>query len=99
MSAFDVLGIECDYCARRLKVERGIRLTRERLVRRAREKVGLSEYELGEQLGFESEAIRDMEQDAQFLENWPIVHISNLAAALDVPIQDLLAVTCETCKN
>jgi len=99
LSVFEILGIECGYCARRLTVEKAARLTRERLVRRARKKIGLSEYDLGEQLGFESEAIRDMEQDAQFLENWPIVHINNLASALSIPIQDLLSVTCETCKN
>lgn len=99
LSVFEILGIECDYCTRRSKVDNGARLTRERLIRMAREEVGLSEFDLGEQLGFEPEAIHEMEQDPKFLENWPIVHISNLAMAIDVPLQDLLAVSCETCKN
>lgn len=65
-------------------------LPRSDLVKRRRELLGLSEDELADKLGFDPEAIRRMESEADFFEGWPLDLIERLSHELGIPVSAIL---------
>jgi DNA-binding XRE family transcriptional regulator len=66
-------------------------IPRNELILKRREKLGLTQEELGDILGFYEVAIVDMEQKEDFLESWTIYEIINLSKALKIPLDALVA--------
>jgi transcriptional regulator with XRE-family HTH domain len=66
------------------------KLPRNELILHSRTKLGLSQDDLGDRIGFETVAVEDMERDPDFLERWSIELIQNLANALEIPVYLLL---------
>ena len=66
--------------------------TRSEVVRSRRTALGLTQEQLADRIGFELSAIVDMEQDADFLDGWPVELVLELAEILGVPPRALIDV-------
>jgi DNA-binding XRE family transcriptional regulator len=95
MSLFEM---PCPFCCGAIVLD-DYSLPRNVLIRKKRENKGLSADQLGDRIGFATVAVNNMEADPAFLETWALVYIQELAEAIDVPFQVLLAVKCTTCNN
>ncbi|HSN11214.1 MAG TPA: helix-turn-helix domain-containing protein [Propionibacteriaceae bacterium] len=58
---------------------------RNELVRARRTALGLSQEQVADRIGFELSAIVDMENDAAFLDRWPMELVIEMAEILDLP--------------
>jgi transcriptional regulator with XRE-family HTH domain len=96
---FDLFAIQCPFCHDATLVSTEYSLPRNQLIRQKREEKKLSISELADRLGFYDEAVEKMERDPDFLETWPMEHISNLAREIGVPVQILLGVKCPVCNH
>jgi transcriptional regulator with XRE-family HTH domain len=61
-----------------------VHLRRNELIQRRRTELGLTREQLGDLIGFETIAVEQMEQEPDFIEQWPLELIETLAAALSV---------------
>ena len=89
-------GTTCAFCEGRADRDNW-QSPRNIVIQRAREHLGLSKVELGDRIGFEEQAIVDMEQDPDYLEKWSVELIQELASILGVPIEVLLRYPCGNC--
>jgi transcriptional regulator with XRE-family HTH domain len=94
-----LFGIGCVFCEHPELPTPDPHVTRNDLVRRTREAMGLSEDDLGDRVGFETVAIVAMESDPEFLESWSVGLVQELAAVLGLPLQVLLGVRCAACHR
>lgn len=97
LNILKLFDIPCAYCEQDKTFEQDYLLPRNILIRKKRIELDLSEEELGDRIGFESEAIHDMEHAPDYLDEWSFDYIKELASVLGVPIQILLAVKCIRC--
>ncbi len=97
LGLFDLFGIACEFCERTELAVRAGPAHRNELVRSRREELGLSQDELGDRIGFETIAIKNMESDPAFFDSWSVELVLELAGILGVPPQLLLGVTCTRC--
>ena len=65
-------------------------LPRHKLIKKKREELGLSQEELGDNLGFYTIAIEEMEKDEEFLERWTMELIIKLAKELKLSLNSLI---------
>lgn len=63
---------------------------RSKLIAEHRERLGLSQSELGDLIGFESYVVAQFENDPDYLEGWPLELIVDLSARLKMPVGALL---------
>jgi DNA-binding XRE family transcriptional regulator len=96
---FELSEIQCAFCAQKKPFLEEYFLPRNELIKKKRLGKGMSPEELGDILGFYEITITNMEKDANFLEEWVIENIANLANELDIPIQILLGVKCKRCSR
>lgn len=102
----DVLGIQiirlldltCSFCER-TPFSSEYLLTRNELIEKRRNSLGLSQEVLSDEIGFEVITIENMEVREDFLEGWSFELIAELAKILKIPVQVLLAVKCPKCKQ
>jgi transcriptional regulator with XRE-family HTH domain len=66
--------------------QRDLELSRNVIISAQRNALGLTREELGNRIGFETIAIDQMENEPDFLEQWSIELIENLASELRLPI-------------
>lgn len=97
LDLLDLFGVDCAYCLGRVEAAGMPPLPRNEAVRLWREKFGLSQDQLGDLIGFETVAIKEMEEDPGYLDGWSIELVEELAGYLEVPVQRLLGVTCRKC--
>ncbi len=60
-------------------------------------RLGLSEGDLAERIGFDAGVVADMEKDPDYLDGWSVELTLSLASVLGVPPQVLLNVRCRKC--
>ena len=94
---FDLFEIQCAFCKERKPFLEEYLLPRNELIEKRRTAKGMSKEELGDRVGFYKIAISNMEKDKNYLEEWCLENISNLAHELDIPLQILLGLKCSEC--
>ena len=94
---FELFEIECAFCDLKKPFISDYLLPRNELIKKTRIAKKMSAEELGDRVGFYEIAITNMEKDKDFLEEWVIVNITNLANELDIPIQILVEIKCKKC--
>lgn len=97
INLLDLLEIQCEYCLGKESYDSEHSLPLNRLISVTRTSMGISKDELADRLGFFIDAVDEMEEDENYLENWPIDIITNLSNELNLPIQILLGVRCDKC--
>jgi DNA-binding XRE family transcriptional regulator len=93
----ELFDLRCPFCDEGIGYSEDFLLPRNELVRRRRESMGLSVYELADLLGFHEVAVQEMERNEDFLESWSIDLIHNLSKEISVPLQVLLKIRCKRC--
>lgn len=96
---FDLFEVQCAFCKENNPFLEEYLLPRNELIKKRRMAKGMSEEELGGRVGFSEIAIADMEKDKNYLEEWCLENITNLANALDIPLQILLGLKCNKCDR
>lgn len=96
---FDLFEMKCVFCQENHLYLPDYSFPRHELICKKRIEHGLSQEELGHEVGFHVDAVRNFENDPDFLETWPIEYINNLADILRIPSQVLLNVKCRKCKR
>ena len=94
---FELLNMECAFCANDETFTEEYNLSRHDLIQRRRVDLGLTQDDLGNQIGFETVAIKDMETNPGFLENWSFELVRNLGSILNIPTQILMLERCKKC--
>jgi DNA-binding XRE family transcriptional regulator len=94
---FELFDMNCSFCREGNQHLESYSLPRNDLIRKRRIEMGLSVEELGDRIGFEETAVKDMEKDTDYLETWPINYVKDLSAITSVPFQILLNVKCAKC--
>ena len=94
---FELFEIKCAFCDLKKPFIPDYLLPRNELIKKTRIAKKMSAEELGDRLGFYEIAITNMEKDKDFLEEWVIENITNLANELDIPIQILVEIKCKKC--
>ena len=82
LDAYDLLRIPEDNCSTDQK--------RNELIISQMNKLGISNEDLADRIGFEVVAVEEMQADPDFLEKWTYNLIKELAKVLELPIQCLL---------
>ena len=72
-------------------------LSRNEIVRKRREALGLSQREFDEAAEFKEGAVERMEADPDYLDSFPIDELRYLADGLKIPLQLLLGTKCARC--
>jgi len=67
-----------------------VHLRRNELIQRRRTELGLTREQLGDLIGFETITVEQMEQESDFLEQWPLELIETLAVELSLPLRTLI---------
>ena len=96
---FFLLKMRCAFCEEGRPYSDEYSRRRDELIRIRRNQLGLTVEALGDCIGFETVAVNNMESDPNYLETWPVRFIDDLADALDVPLQILVSVKCESCMR
>lgn len=96
---FELFEIQCAFCVQKKPFLEDFLLPRNELIRKKRLAKRMSMEELGDHIGFYEIAIMNMEKNKDFLEEWVLENITNLANELDIPIQILLEVKCKRCSR
>ncbi len=97
LDIFDLFKMQCAFCEGNIQYLPCYSTPRNRLIRKRRLELGITEEELGERLGFEATAISNMERAPHFLETWPFNFIKELSTIINVPIQILMGIGCKKC--
>jgi hypothetical protein len=97
LDLLDLFGIECAFCGGQQHAARLAPTPRDELILARREALGLTPDQLGDLIGFETVAIKDMEKNPDYLEGWSVELVVELAGHLKVPAQVLLGVRCSRC--
>jgi len=97
LDPFAVFDLDCAFCTGDTVPRDDFSLPRNELVRKMRVARRFSQDELGDEIGFETAAIENMENDPDFFESWSIELVSDLAAILKIPPQILLRIKCSKC--
>lgn len=97
VSFFDLLEMRCSFCVEHMPYEIVYGLPRNELIKKALEKLHLSEHELAERIGFEDMTVHQMKEDEFFLETWSLDLIRKLAVEIQSPFQILAGVRCPRC--
>lgn len=89
---FELFGISSHYPLKSEKETNHINYTlpRQKLIKKKREELKLSQEELGDNIGFNIIAIEEMEKDEEFLEKWTMELIIKLAKELKLPLNSLI---------
>jgi transcriptional regulator with XRE-family HTH domain len=96
---FQLFDLSCAFCEQSQSFQQEYSLPRNELIRRQRTALGLTQDQLGDQIGFDVVAIQDMETSEDFLEGWSFELIRDLAKILKTPVQVLLGVKCPKCNR
>ena len=96
---FEMVDMKCAFCELHEPFEQDYLLPRNELIRKNRERLGMTRDELGVKVNFYEVAIENMERKRNFLEEWSIDDILILADALALPPQILFDVKCEHCRR
>lgn len=97
LDIFDIFDMDCAFCADGAPYHDDYLLPRNELVRKKRLALGLSQDEVGDEIGFETIAVVNMENDLDFFEKWSFELVHNIALVLKVPDQVFLAIKCSEC--
>lgn len=98
LDAFDLLDLECAFCAGTLFLSDYL-LPRNKIVERRRLAKGWSVEDLADRIGFHNEIIDQMESDPNQLDLWSPDLVKQLAIQLDVAPQILLGIKCPVCNR
>ena len=99
LALFDVLGMECAFCGEKRDYSNDYQLPRHQLVKARRQKLGLTQAQLGDKANFQDYAIEGMERNPDYLELSTIESILELASQIDVPPQVLFRLKCLKCNR
>lgn len=97
LDIFEIFDMNCAFCADGAAYHDDYLLPRNELVRKQRTALGFSQADLGDEIGFETAAIENMENDPDFFEEWSFDLIHETATILNVPPQIFLAIKCPKC--
>lgn len=97
LQTFELLAIQCPFCSHEVAYLDEYRLPRNELIRVSRQNAGFSQQELGDRSDFHDYAIEGMERDPNYLERSSIESVTDLATALNLPLQTLLGIKCSKC--
>jgi transcriptional regulator with XRE-family HTH domain len=95
---FELFDLTCEFCGQN-QLSTDYLLPRNELVRKQRLALGMSEEQLGDDIGFEARTVQYLEEDKDHLEGWSYELIEELAKLLKLPVQILLGVKCPICKR
>lgn len=93
----NLLQIECGFCGQGRLFESDYYLSRPELIQKRREKMRLTQEQLGEKINFYAGEMAFLEKYTAHLESWRIDDILNLANTIDVPPQILFDWICPKC--
>jgi transcriptional regulator with XRE-family HTH domain len=96
LDLLDLFDIPCTFCAgieAALVAQGG----RHEVVRSRRVALGLSQADLAERIGFETDVVEGLERGPDYLEDWSVELIVALAQVLGVGPQVLLDAKCRKC--
>ena len=96
---FTMADIECAFCVLGIDYLSDFDLSRNQLIAKKRNELGVFRDELGDRVNFYEVEIEKMEKDPDHLETWVIDNILLLAEVLAIPPQLLLGVKCENCRR
>jgi len=99
LNPFDLFGMQCAFCGEGKEYLKDYQLPRNQLVKERREKLGLTQEQLGDKANFYGYAIEGMERNSDYLERSTIESILELAAAIEVPPQILFHLKCPKCNR
>ena len=91
--------MKCSFCKGKEEFLQDFLLPRNLLIEKKRKILKLTQDELGDRIGFETIAIKDMEIRPDFLESWSYELVAELSTILEIPIQILLNVKCVDCNK
>jgi transcriptional regulator with XRE-family HTH domain len=99
LDLLSLFGIHCALCSGDRSVTEMFRVPRNTLIAERRAALGLTREQLGDDLGFETIAVEELEQDPDYVDRWPIELIQQLATQLRLPMTPLLRIPCEKCRH
>jgi transcriptional regulator with XRE-family HTH domain len=99
IESFELLSLQCPFCSNETAYIEEYRLPRNALIRTIRQKMGISQQELGQRSAFHDYAIEGMERDPDYLERSTVDSIMDLAKALKIPFQILSSTKCPKCSG
>lgn len=95
---FELFDLKCEFCGQ-AQLSANYSLPRNEVIRKQRLALGISEEQLGDDIGFEARTVQYLEEDKDHLEGWSFELIEELAKLLMLPLQVLLGVQCPTCNE
>jgi transcriptional regulator with XRE-family HTH domain len=99
MDLLETLSITCADEKKVTSADSAYTLPRNELVRKMREKKGVTSEQFADSAGFSLEAFQRLEEEPEEIDNWELNDILVLSERLAIPIHLLLGVTCAEHKS
>ena len=94
---FEMVDLICPFCSKQKKYDLEYNFPRNELINKRRKDLNMTTAEFADKVGYYEIAILEMEEDPDFLEEWPISEILLLSDIISTPPQILFAVKCKNC--